>query len=165
MTRNKRELLRAGILGGLLGGVVIWIYEAMVWVGIQHLLPLAGIPRNAVGLVFGKAVQDQLGAISYGLGTAIHFGFAAVWGALFALAWPGLRRRGWEATFAALLMAPLLWIVMHVAIAVVGDDHPDYLDPVVVIGGFLSHLFYTVPMALWVKRTTGEAETFGKVPH
>lgn len=51
----------------------------------------------------------------------------------------------------ALLFAPLLWIVMHVAIAVVGDDHPDYLDPAIVIGGFVSHLFYTVPLALYVK--------------
>lgn len=158
MQGTTRELVRAGLTGGLLGGVVIWIYEAIVWVGIQHLLPLAGIPRNAVGLVFGKAVQEQLGGLSYVLGTAIHFGFAALWGVLFALAWPQLRRRGWEATFAALLLAPLLWIVMHVAIDVVGDDHPNYLDPVVVIGGFLSHLFYTVPMALWVKRSTSRAE-------
>jgi hypothetical protein len=35
-------------------------------------MPLAGIPRNATGLVFGKDVQDGLGAGSYVLGTAIH---------------------------------------------------------------------------------------------
>jgi hypothetical protein len=65
-----RQIIRAGLLGGLVGGVVIWIYEAIVWVGVQHLMPMAGIPRNATGLVFGKAVQDQLGALAYLVGTA-----------------------------------------------------------------------------------------------
>lgn len=54
------ETIQAGIIGGLVGGVTIWIYEAIVWVGVQHLMPLTGIPRNATGLVFGKAVQDNL---------------------------------------------------------------------------------------------------------
>ena len=57
--------IRAGLIGGVIGGVIIWIYEAIVWVGVQHLLPLAGIPRNATGLVFGKAVQEQLGGFAY----------------------------------------------------------------------------------------------------
>ena len=70
-------------------------------------MPLAGIPRNATGLVFGKAVQDGLGAGCYVLGTAIHFAFALVWGVLFASAWPALRRRGIEATLAALGYAVL----------------------------------------------------------
>lgn len=144
--------LRIGAFGGLLGGVIIWIYEAVVWVGVQHLLPLAGIPRNATGLVFGRAIQEMLGAVAYVIGTGIHFGFAILWGILFAWIWPALQRRGWEASLAGLLLAPPLWIVMHVAIAIAGHDHPDYLDPVVVIGGFLSHIFFTVPMALYVKR-------------
>ncbi|MBC2666842.1 hypothetical protein H7F51_15090 [Novosphingobium flavum] len=148
---NRAQTIRAGLTGGLLGGVIIWIYEAVVWVGLQHMMPLAGIPRNAVGLVFGKPVQEALGPIAYVLGTGIHFAFALFWGAVFALVWPALRRRGWEATMAALFYAVFLWIVMHVAIAVAGDDHPDYLDPVVVIGGFMSHFFYAVPLALYVK--------------
>ena len=36
------------------------------------------------------------------------------------------------------------------------SDHPNYLDPNVVIGGFMSHLFYAVPLALVVKRLTSE---------
>ncbi|HWK53381.1 MAG TPA: hypothetical protein VNR18_03355 [Hyphomicrobiales bacterium] len=143
--------IRAGLAGGLLGGVVIWIYEAVVWVGIQHQMPLAGIPRNATGLVFGPGVQESLGVGSYLVGTAIHFVFALGWGVLFALLWPGLRRRGWEATLAALFYAVFAWIVMHAAIMVVSDSHPDYFDPNVVIGGFMSHLFFTVPLALLVK--------------
>jgi hypothetical protein len=58
MERANRELAtRAGIVAGLVGGIVIWIYEALVWVGAQNLMPLAGIPRNATGLVFGKQIQ------------------------------------------------------------------------------------------------------------
>ncbi|MDG2533023.1 hypothetical protein P6144_05150 [Sphingomonas sp. HITSZ_GF] len=143
--------IRTGILAGLAGGIIIWIYEAIVWVGVQHLLPLAGIPSNAVGLVFGKATQASLGPLAYLIGTGIHFFFSALWGVGFALIWPWFRRRGIEATLVALGYAVVAWIVMHVAIAIASDNHPDYLDPVVVIGGFMSHFFFTVPLALIVK--------------
>jgi hypothetical protein len=146
------QAIKAGLAGGLVGGIVIWIYEAVVWVGVQHLMPLAGIPRNATGLVFGTAVQEALGPLAYVVGTSIHFGFALAWGVAFALAWPWFRRRGWDATLVALFFAVVLWILMHVAIAIVSDDHPDYTDPVVIIGGFMSHFFFTVPLALIVKR-------------
>jgi hypothetical protein len=150
-TPDRASMMRAGLIGGLVGGVVIWIYEALVWVGVQHLMPLAGIPRNATGLVFGKQVQEQLGAAAYLVGTGIHFFFALAWGVLFALLWPWFRRRGYEATLVALFYAIVLWVVMHAAIMAVTANHPDYFDPMVIIGGFMSHFFYAVPLALIVK--------------
>ena len=149
--------IRVGAVGGLIGAVIIWIYEAFVWVGVQHMMPLQGIPANAVGLVFGKPTQVSLGPLSYALGTAIHFSFAAAWGVLFAFIWPFFRRRGFEATFVALFYAVVAWIVMHLAIMAAVDTHPNYGDPAVVIGGFMSHLFFTVPLALYVKRKLADA--------
>ncbi len=151
-TSSIADRVRAGLAGGFVGAVTIWIYEAVVWVGAQHLMPLAGTPRNAVGLVFGKDIQDLLGPAAYVLGTGIHLTFALVWGVLFAFLWPFFRRRGFEATLVALFYAVLAWIVMHVAIAVVSSNHPNYTDPNVIIGGFMSHLFFTVPLALIVKQ-------------
>jgi hypothetical protein len=151
MTQRKRTI-RAGVIGGLVGGVTIWIYEALVWVGAQHLLPLAGIARNATGLVFGKDVQESLGWIAYVAGTGIHFVFAIGWGLLFAWMWPHLRKRGYEATLVALFYAVAAWIAMHAAIMLASDNHPNYYDPVVIIGGVMSHFFFTVPLALVVKR-------------
>jgi hypothetical protein len=151
MTQRKRTI-RAGVVGGLVGGVTIWIYEALVWVGAQHLMPLAGIPRNATGLVFGKDVQVSLGWLAYVVGTGIHFLFSIAWGVLFASVWPHLRKRGYEATLVALFYAVIAWIVMHAAILFASDNHPDYHDPVVIIGGIMSHFFFTVPLALVVKR-------------
>ena len=151
-TQDWAPVVRIGLVGGLTGGVIIWIYEAIVWVGVQHLMPLAGIPRNATGLVFGKQVQESLGAAAYVVGTGIHFLFALAWGVLFAFLWPLLRRRGYEATLVALVYAVIIWIVMHAAIMVATTNHPDYFDPMVVIGGFMSHFFYTVPLALIIKR-------------
>jgi hypothetical protein len=145
------ETIRVGLLGGLIGGVIIWIYEAIVWVGVQHLMPLAGIPRNATGLVFGKDVQDMLGAVAYLVGTGIHFFFALAWGVAFAWALPSFARRGYKASLVGMFFAVLLWIVMHIAIALASSNHPNYLDPNVIIGGFMSHLFYAVPLALFVK--------------
>lgn len=146
------QCLRVGARAGLIGGIIIWIYEALVWVGAQHMMPLAGIPRNATGLVFGKDVQESLGLLAYVVGTGIHFVFSAAWGVLFALLWPRLARQGYEATLVALGYAVVAWIVMHVAISIAGDNHPDYLNPAVVIGGFMSHFFFAVPLALIVKR-------------
>jgi hypothetical protein len=151
--------IRAGLIGGLVGGGVIWIYEAVIWVGWQHLLPLAGIPRNATGLVFGKAVQDALGPWAYLLGTGIHFFFALAWGVVFAFIWPFFRRRGIEATLVALFYAVVAWIVMHAAIMVVSSNHPNYFDPNVVIGGFMSHFFFTVSLALVVKQQLTESRS------
>jgi predicted anti-sigma-YlaC factor YlaD len=149
---TRSAQIAAGLLGGLTGGVIIWIYEALVWVEAQHQMPLAGIPANATGLVFGSAVQASLGLGSYLLGAVIHFTFALAWGVLFALLWPWFRRRGFEATLIALFYAVLVWVVMHLAIVIVSSSHPNYADPNVVIGGMLSHLFYTVPLALIVRR-------------
>ncbi len=150
--RTAHAVIAAGMSGGLVGGVCIWVYEALVWSGVQHLLPLSGIARNAVGLAFGNRTRDALGWISYPLGTLIHFSFAATWGVIFALIWPWFRRRGWEATLLALPFAVVLWVAMHVAVLLAGHEHPDYLDPTVIIGGIVSHLFYAVPLALMVKR-------------
>jgi hypothetical protein len=157
--------IRAGVIGGLAGGVIIWIYEALVWVWAQHLLPMAGIPRNAVGLVFGKQVQESLGWISYVVGTGIHFVSSMAWGILFALIWPYFRRRGYEATLVALFYAVVAWIVMHVAIMIASDNHPNYYDPVVIIGGFMSHFFFTVPLALIVKHLLDNSEADATFRH
>lgn len=149
---DRSALIRAGIIGGLTGGIIIWIYEALVWVGAQHMMPLAGIPRNATGLVFGKDVQESLGIVAYFVGTGIHFFFTIVWGVLFAAIWPHFRRKGYEATLVALFYAVVAWILMHVAIMIASDNHPNYYDPAVIIGGFMSHIFFTVPLALIVKK-------------
>ncbi|WP_321871594.1 hypothetical protein [Paraburkholderia tropica] len=149
---NATVMLRAGIIAGLTGAVCIWIYEALIWVGVQHLLPLGGIPRNATGLVFGKSVQENLGIGAYILGTVIHFAFASAWGVLFAIVWPYFQRRGYEATFIALFYAIVAWIAMHVAISIASDNHPNYYDPNVIIGGFMSHFCFTIPLAIVVKR-------------
>jgi hypothetical protein len=149
---DRARTLRAGLIGGLVGGVVVWIYEAVVWVGIQHQMPLSGIARNATGLVFGQKVQESLGGAAYLIGIGIHFFFSLAWGVLFAVLWPYFRARGYEATLVALFYAVIAWVVMHAAIIVVSNSHPNYFDPTVVIGGFMSHFFFTVPLALIVKR-------------
>jgi hypothetical protein len=149
---NRRRIIEAGAIGGLVGGVCIWIYEAIVWVWAQHQMPLIGIPGNATGLVFGKEVQQALGSFSYLLGTAIHFFFCVVWGILFAALWPYFRRRRYEAALVALFFAAIVWVAMHVAIAIVSTNHPDYLDPNVIVGGLMSHIFFAVPLALVVKQ-------------
>jgi hypothetical protein len=153
---GTKLVIKTGFLGGMVGGVTIWIYEALVWVKAQHLLTLSGIPSNATGLVFGKHFQSVIGGWSYLLGTTIHFAFAILWGIAFAYTWPYFKRRGYEATFIALFYAVIAWVTMHVAISIVSSDHPNYLDPVVVIGGMLSHICYAVPMALVVKQQSAK---------
>jgi len=157
--RPSRANVRAGLAGGVVGGACIWVYEAVVWAGVQHLLPLAAIPANATGLMFGKAVQQELGIWASVLGTLTHFGFAAGWGVGFAAIWPWFLRRDWEATALALPFAVVLWVVMHCAIIIAGHEHPNYLDPNVITGGVMSHLFFAVPLALVVRAVLSKKET------
>lgn len=149
---DRKLTIQAGVIGGFVGGIVIWIYEAFVWVGAQKLMPLAGIPRNATGLVFGQEAQQALGWLAYVIGTTIHFVVAAAWGIVFASIWPYFRKRGYEATFIALFFAVFAWVVMRILIMTASDNHPNYYDPVVAIGGVMSHFFYAVPLALVVRR-------------
>lgn len=114
---------------------------------LQNLMPLAGIPRNATGLVFGRQIQESLGGVACPVGTGIHF--------LFSIAWPYFRERGYEATFLALIHAVIALIVIARGDHVASDSHPDYFDPVVIIGGFMSHFFFTIPLALIVKCRPG----------
>ena len=135
--QHARELRRA-VVAATVGTTIEW-YDFLLY-------------STMAGLVFGKAVQDSLGIWAYFVGTGIHFVFATGWGILFAMIWPYFRRRGYEATFVALFYAMFAWIVMHVAIMIAGDNHPNYYDPVVIIGGFMSHFFFTVTLALIVKK-------------
>lgn len=41
---------------------------------------------------------------------------------------------------------------MHLAISIASDNHPNYYDPALVIGGFMSHFVFTVPLALTAKK-------------
>jgi hypothetical protein len=57
---------------------------------------------------------------------------------LFAIIGPLFRSRGFEATLVALFYAAAAWIVIHVLISIASSNHPDYLDPNFIIGGFMS---------------------------
>ena len=110
---SQARTVGAGLLVGLVGALTIWVYEPVVWVGVQHLLSMAGSPRNATGLVFGRDVQGSLGAAAYVVGTGMYFIFTFVLGVLFAALWPVFRRRGYEAKLMALFYAavPLALVV------------------------------------------------------
>jgi hypothetical protein len=92
-------------------------------------MPQAGIPRNASGAVFGQQIQESLGWIAYLVGTGIQLVFSMAWGVLFACLWPHFRRRGYEATFPALIHAVLAWIVMHAAITRGASTQPSESMP------------------------------------
>jgi hypothetical protein len=36
---NNKNPIRIGVEAGMVAGGIIWIYEAIVWVGIQHQMP------------------------------------------------------------------------------------------------------------------------------
>jgi hypothetical protein len=100
-------------------------------------------------------MQRALGFGAYIVGAGIQFSFTIAWGICFALIWPYFRWRGFEATLLALFYAVVAWIAMHVAIMIVSSNHPNYYDPAVIIGGFMSHFF---SLALIVKRRLAAAE-------
>jgi hypothetical protein len=146
---SSASAIRTAFTAGLIGGACIWVYEALVWAGAQQLMPAAAGP-NGIGLVFGKAFQQWLSVLASVLGVSVHFRFTMPGGQFSHLPSRWFQRRGWEATVLALFYAVILWIVMHLGIAIASYDHP-CADPVAIIGGFMSH-FFTVPLALCVKQ-------------
>ena len=122
--------VRAGLIGGLAGGVGIWIYEAIVWVGVQRLIRLGGIPaqRHRAGVREGGS--ELAGRASLTSSGTRFTSFSASPGACCSLSCGRISggaamRRHWSlCSFAA-----IVWIVMHLAIALVSTDHPNYLDP------------------------------------
>jgi hypothetical protein len=63
----------------------------------------------------------------------------------------GKRRLGREYELAANALAFSGHMRRSRSAGLASDNHPNYLDPVVVIGGFMSH-FFMVPLALGVKK-------------
>ena len=147
----------AGLIGGIFGGVVFWIYQAAVLVGLQHRLALESIPHYDADMLISKPVQGALNVPIIYLGSEVHFGIAIFWALVFAFIWPTFRRRGYEATYIALFYAAIVWVITAIVIGFVTTaDHPNYLDPVEVIAGIFAQLFYAVPMALIVRRFVTE---------
>ena len=145
-------LLRAGLLGGLAGGLGIWLYELVVWVHFLHLTDVPGMLDGAAVLSFGAGIR-RLGAWSAALGVAIHFVTALIWGIGFAWLWPALRRRHIEATLGALFYGLFAWVVMHNVLLALFSPAPPSYTTYSVLNGLVSHTFaFSVPMALVIQR-------------
>ena len=146
-----RRQVTAGLAGGLVGGVTIWIYELVVNSGLLKLATPYQVVENTAVLCFGPGIR-ALGPPAFFLGVAIHFATAMVWGILFALIWPALRARRIEATLAALVFGIFAWIVMHNLLLAAFSPAPPSYTVYSVINGFMSHtLGFAVPLALVVQ--------------
>ena len=149
-TALRRQVL-AGLAGGLVGGVTIWIYKLVVQGWLLKLSTPYQIVENTAVLCFGPSVR-ALGPAAFALGVAIHFATALAWGVVFALIWPWLRARHIEATLAALAFGVFAWIVMHNVLLAAFSPAPPSYTVYSVINGFMSHtLGFAVPLALVVK--------------
>ena len=93
--------LTAGLIGGFVGSLTIWVYECVVFYGAMHSSSLPGIVQHTALLVFGPGILERpLAAFVWG--AVIHCLTGIVWGVVFASLWPALRRTGVEVTLAAL---------------------------------------------------------------
>ena len=147
-----RATWRDGIIAGLVGSLTIWLYEVVVFVGVQHADTVASVVRHTALLVFGPAILRHAAA-AFGLGLVIHCLTGIVWGVGFAAIWPRLRQQGIEASLAALVYGAFVWVCMHLGIlALLSPDPPIYTAPTV-ISGLMSHMVaFAVPVALTVQR-------------
>jgi uncharacterized membrane protein YagU involved in acid resistance len=150
--------ISAGLLGGLVGGATIWIYELVV----QSLLMKTNTPyqlvENTAVLCFGPGIR-ALGVGAFALGLLIHFATALVWGVVFALIWPPLAARRIEATLAALFFGVFAWGLMHNVLLAMFSPNPPSYNVLGVINGFMSHTWgFAVPLALTVKGRLTPAE-------
>lgn len=152
---SLKALVAAGLMGGLVGGVTIWLYEIVDQSWLRKVATPYQIAENTAVLVFGPKIRD-FGVLAFLLGVAIHFATALVWGVLFALIWPVLRGRKVEATLAGGVFGVFAWVVMHNGLLAAFSPNPPAYTVLSVINGFMSHTWgFAVPLALTVKARLG----------
>lgn len=145
--------IRIGALAGLVGGLTIWAYELVVWVHYLHLRTVRGLFENSAALAFGPSANAWPVPMALVVSALVHFATAMVWGVLFSVSWPALRKRQIEATLAALCFGILAWVVMHNIVLAIFSPNPSTYTVYSVLNGLVSHTFaFAVPVALIVKR-------------
>jgi len=108
--RKVTPKLDQGLLTGLIGGAVVWIW--MLLIGALGGGSAADYPVQLSGLVLGSSVLDAPGfGVEWLIGTAIHFVTWALIGIVWALIWPKIRKYG---TFSpALIFAVVMYFVVE----------------------------------------------------
>lgn len=144
--------IRAGAIGGLLGGIamgiVALIYGAL-WRGSPWL------PVNVIAATVLRGLQSanldqlmQFNATALVVGLAMHFVLAIALGILFALLLPTLPG---SPVFWAIIVGPLLWIIATViTLPLVNPMGARVIDWPSFVG---AHLAYGLVMGLYVVST------------
>lgn len=137
------DRLRAGLIAGLTAAATTWAYEFIVNVYVLKMSSIYTIAQHGALLVFGPRVQ-ALGGWTLLIGMGVHFGTSCFWGILFAMIWPWLRARGFEASLAGVLFGLLACLVMD---SIVIHVSPMHVKPTLVLI-LLSVIFHTLPFGI-----------------
>jgi hypothetical protein len=140
---STTERLRAGLISGLVAAISTWAYEFIVNVYVLKMSSIYMIAQHGALLVFGPRVQ-ALGQWTLLIGMGVHFGTSCVWGMFFAMVWPWLRARGFEASLAGVLFGLLACLVM---VNILIHVSPMHVQPTLVLI-LLSVIFHTLPFGI-----------------
>ena len=144
--------IRAGAIGGLLGGIAMGIIALLygaLWRG-SPWLPVNVIAATALRDLQSVNVNQlmQFNATALVVGLAMHFVLAIALGILFALLLPTLPG---SPVFWAIIVGPLLWIIATViTLPLVNPMGARVIDWPSFIG---AHLAYGLTMGLYVVST------------
>jgi hypothetical protein len=140
---SRIERLRAGLISGLVAAGTTWTYEFIVNVYVLRMSSIYAIAQHGALLVFGPRVE-ALGAWTLLIGMGVHFGTSCAWGVVFAMIWPWLRARGFEASLAGVMFGLLACLVM---VNILIHVSPMHVKPTLVLV-LLSVIFHTLPFGI-----------------
>lgn len=148
---EQRLMLRAVLIGGLLGGALDLLF-AVSFAGYNGAAPSRVFETVASGLLGNAAFTGGLGVDA--LGIACHFGLSLLWAALFAAVVrqnPALTRRP---VFAGIGFGVIVFLCMRlVVLPLSAYPRPVTFKPLPTVLDLLSHMFlYGTPIAVFVSR-------------
>jgi hypothetical protein len=144
-------MIRAAILAGIVGNIVISIYLSIALPVFFHTAPILLFQWDDSNIVGDVAFSGGLGSASLGL--FFDFIVASVWGGVYVLLYrtaPLVRR----STFASgLVFGALVMLVMFAVVVPLGHAHQSTKLPGL-LDSFVAHtVFFGLPVALVVRQT------------
>lgn len=132
--------VRTGIIAGMIGSVAIIVVIGLLAVAAGQDPMLS--PRIISSVILGEGAFS--GFLPIIVGTIMHFGAGAIYGAIFAFAVPRMPRGFWFV--AALVFSMLIWGIAAVVLPIIANTPPELTTIQYTNAQIVSHLTYGITL-------------------
>ena len=141
---GRGHALGGGVVAGIIGGVILSLVM-LVGALTKHQDIWMGMKGASAPFLHARAMQPGFDAAAVGLGVAVHFAIAIIWGVLFAAIFYGLSSSGTIA--AGVLWGGVVWLTMfYLVLPLAGLSQVAHGEPV--SAAIVTHVIFGLGVAL-----------------